>query len=457
MKRKKSAQLLGKIVKNYKCKNFHIRYFGKKNIKIAFSKDLEFWHVFKKPVFSLSKKQQKTHHLKIKNAEITNQGILLVIHICSNKNSSKFKIKKLLFNKNNPCQLLKAKKKKTVQTAPFLEKFKNNPILKPIIDHFWESKAVFNPTALYDKDKVHLVYRAIGNKDVSVLGYASSKNGFHIDKRLKKPIFTPRKRFEGNINLPKKGYYSPFASGGGCFGGCEDPRLTKIGNRIYMTYVAYDGYNPPRVALTSIKRDDFLHHRWKWKDPVLISKPGVVDKNAAILPEKINNMYVIFHRIFPNILIDFVSSLDFDGKTFLKGKYKIKPRTNHWDSRKVGIGPAPIKTKDGWLAIYHAVDDRQDNKYKIGAMLLDKNNPAKVLHRTNQPILEPTQAYENNGFKFGVAYPCGAVIMKKRLFVYYGGSDTYTCAATAPINQFLKELKQNKKPNMNSINYRQAN
>jgi len=445
---KSKSVLSDKTVKNFKCKGYYVRYFGKKSIKIAFSKDKKFWHVFKKPIFTLSKGKRKKHHLKIKKAEVNNQGILVTIHIYSNKDPSKYKTKKFLFNKQNPCQILKQKKKPTHKPSPSLKKYSKNPILKPILKHFWESKAVFNPAVLYDKNQIHLLYRAIGRKDVSVIGYASSIDGLHIESRLTKPVFTPKKRFEGNKNMPKKGYYSPFTSGGGCYGGCEDPRLTRIGNRIYMTYVAYDGWSPPRVALTSINRKDFLSHNWNWKDPVLISKPGVVDKNAAILPQKVNNMFVIFHRIYPNILIDYVSSLNFDGKKFLKGEYKIRPRKNCWDSRKVGIGPTPLKTKEGWLAIYHAVDNKEDNKYKMGAMLLQHNNPTKVLARTNQPILEPTKSYENNGFKFGVAYPCGAAIMKKRLFVYYGGSDTYTCVATAPVNKFLKELRQNKQPKL---------
>ena len=91
---------------------------------------------------------------------------------------------------------------------------------------------------------------------------------------------------------------------------------------------------------------------------MLISPPHIIDKNACILPEKINGKYVIFHRVFPNILIDFVDDLDFDGKTrWLAGQYEIPVRalSSDWDSRKVGCGPPPLKTKDGWLLIYQAV------------------------------------------------------------------------------------------------------
>jgi predicted GH43/DUF377 family glycosyl hydrolase len=75
-------------------------------------------------------------------------------------------------------------------------------------------------------------------------------------------------------------------------------------------------------------------------------------------------------------------------------------------------------------------------------MLLDLEDPSKVLHRSNSPILEPRESYENNGFKSGVVYPCGAVIKDETLFVYYGAADSYVCVATANLEQFLYELKQ---------------
>jgi predicted GH43/DUF377 family glycosyl hydrolase len=346
-----------------------------------------------------------------------------------------------------------------IKAFPVLERFDGNPILGPQPKHWWESKAVFNAGAIYEGGEVHIVYRAIGDSDVSVLGYASSIDGFHVDERLDKPIYVPREPFEGaglvypTASNPQVTYVSAeddeeeeeeedgdYVSGGG-WGGCEDPRLTKIDNRIFMTYVAFDGYSPPRVALTSIHIDDFLARNWQWKKPVLISPPGLIDKNACILPEKIKSKYVIFHRIFPDILIDFVDDLDFDGTTrWLKGEFKIRPRAAYWDSRKVGAGAPPIKTKDGWLLIYQAVGERDPGRYKIGAMLLDLKDPVKVLARLEEPILEPEVWYENEGWKAGVIYPCGAVVIKDRLLVYYGGADKVTCVASAKLEEFLGRL-----------------
>jgi predicted GH43/DUF377 family glycosyl hydrolase len=330
-----------------------------------------------------------------------------------------------------------------VRRSPVLLRFEGNPILKPDSRHWWETKAVFNPAVIHEGGKIHILYRAIGETDNSLLGYASSIDGFHINERLEKPVYIPREPFEGVGSLPhlETGIFSPYESGGGGGGGCEDPRLTRIEDRVYLTYVAYDGYTSPRVALSSINIDDFLQKKWNWKKPVLISPPGVVDKNACILPEKINGKFVIFHRIFPNILIDFVNDLDFDGKTrWLEGHYKISVKSLSWDSLKVAAGPPPIRTKEGWLFIYHAIDEKDDLRYKIGAMLLDIKEPTRVLARTKNPILEPEASYENDGLKSGVVYPCGAAVLNDRLFVYYGGADMVVCVATAKMPEFLSQL-----------------
>ncbi|MEK7077052.1 MAG: hypothetical protein AAB967_02370, partial [Patescibacteria group bacterium] len=209
------------------------------------------------------------------------------------------------------------------ESRPRLRKSPENPLLEPKAEHIWESRATFNPAALFEEGKVHLLYRAIGDHDVSVLGYASSRDGVHIDERLALPAYVPHRTFEGARPRPEgqTEFISPYMSGGGGYGGCEDPRLTRIGERVYMTYVAYNGWSEPRVALTSIALRDFLEKRWNWKEPVLISPPGIIDKNACILPEKVNGKYVIFHRVFPHIQVDFVDDLNFDGKTkWLKPK-----------------------------------------------------------------------------------------------------------------------------------------
>jgi predicted GH43/DUF377 family glycosyl hydrolase len=325
--------------------------------------------------------------------------------------------------------------------TPVLKKHIENPIISPVMHHAWESMSTFNPAAVYEDGKVHLMYRAQGDSSTSTIGYATSSDGVTIDERHHEPVYWPRTAFE----TPGGVKFHPnilFMSGGG-WGGCEDPRLTKIDDRFYLTYVAYNGRDHPRVALSSIPVEDFLARNWdKWEKPKLISPPGVVDKNAVIFPEKVNGKYVMLHRIFPDILVDFLDDLEFEKQQYLKGEYKISPREHAWDSRKAGAGPPPIKTKDGWLLIYHAVDDKDASQYKIGAMLLDLEDPTKVLYRSNVPVLSPTEWYENEGFKSGVVYPCGAVIIENMLYIYYGGADSYVCVAARDVDEFLHELKQ---------------
>ena len=334
-----------------------------------------------------------------------------------------------------------------------MEKHIANPIVSPYNDNDWEAFTTLNPAAFAIDDKVHVLYRAQGFDYISKLGYARFLNGTTLEHRSKKPIYAPQESFETNLTNQAN---SSFTSAGG-YGGCEDPRVTQIDDKLYMTYVAFDGWSPPRVALTSIKIDDFLQERWNWEKPVLISKPGVVDKSGCILSEKIRGKYVIFHRVFPNIQVDFVDSLNFDGETnFLKGEFEIKIRPDKWDSRKIGAGAPPLKTKEGWLLIYYGVDDKDDSKYQIGAMLLDLNDPTKVLHRTDSPIIKPEEDYEMNGFKPGIVYPCGAVILKDQLMVYYGGADSHVCVATADLEEFLIDLTSDKTPHLHSYEVKEV-
>ena len=319
----------------------------------------------------------------------------------------------------------------------FFERTANNPILKPIPEHAWESSYVFNPATLNLDNKVHFIYRAIGDSGVSVLGYASSQDGIHIDERLAEPIYVsenPLERKQDNITP------SRYVSGGG-WCGCEDPRVVKIDDTIYMTYTAFDGCHAPCVALTSIGVDNFLNKRWNWKRPVIISAPGEVHKNWVIFPEKLNAQYAILHSITPNILIDYFDNLNFDETTHIKSHYHSHGRDMYWDNWIRGVGPPPIKTKDGWLVLYHAMDKRDPNRYKIGALILDANDPTKILYRSANPLLEPDERYENEGFKAGVVYSCGAVIKDNHLFVYYGGADTVVCAVRANLDDLLNQIK----------------
>jgi len=310
-----------------------------------------------------------------------------------------------------------------------LIRFDGNPIIEPDRTHSWEAKATFNPAAIYMKGAFHLLYRALSDDDTSVIGYAMSKDGEHVNERSAKPMYVPRAPFEKKRRS-------------GVGSGCEDPRVTQIGDTLYMCYTAYDGVDPPRIALTSIKRDDFLAQRWKWSKPILISPPGIDDKDAAIFPRKINGKYVILHRIGVSVWIDFITDLkQLERERWVEGRVLMKPQSTMWDSRKIGIGAPPIETPDGWLLLYHGISKREDGHYHVRAALLDLENPTKVLARTKYPIFEPETPYERNGLVSNVVFPCGAVLHNKRLFVYYGGADKVVGVATIKLARLLDRLK----------------
>lgn len=321
---------------------------------------------------------------------------------------------------------------KTV-TPHQLTKHDANPIINPNKDNWWESEQVFNPGVVDIDGTVHMIYRSIGGDGMSRFGYAKTEDGFVIDHRLSYPVY----KHEMTSN---KGYYFVNPSGGS-WGGGEDPRLVRVGDEdmIYMTYTAVD--NGLRVGLSSIKINDFINRRWKWTKPKLISSPDQINKNWVIFPEKINGKYAILHSISPKLSIEYRENLNFKRNEFIESFYKNdESRSACWDSWVRGAGPPPLKTKYGWLIFYHAMNKFNPCQYMLGAMLTDLNEPEKILYRSKAPILSPDQTYENDGFKSGVVYASGAVIKNGNIIIYYGGADSYVCAAYTNLEQFLQHL-----------------
>ncbi len=307
-----------------------------------------------------------------------------------------------------------------------LKRAEENPIITPDKKHPWEAKATFNPAAIRLGGNTHILYRAMSEDNTSVFGYARSKDGVRIDYRSKQPVYVPREPFEQKLR-----------PGGNS--GCEDPRLVKIGGKIYVFYTAFDGVNHPRVALSKIKESDFLRQNWNWSKPVLISPPDLDDKDAAMFSEKIKGKYAIIHRSGDDIDLSFNKNLNFDGTHWLEEYRWIMPRKGWWDSKKVGIAAPPIKTPKGWVLLYHGVSD--DGIYRVGAVLADSRDPAKIIGRTDYPIFEPETFYEKEGLVNNVVFPCGAALIGKKLFVYYGGADKVTGVASVNIDKLLDILK----------------
>ncbi len=300
---------------------------------------------------------------------------------------------------------------KNVQTTNVkpvvFSKFEENPIIAPVPEHEWEKSATFNPTAIKLNGKIYIIYRAMGGDATSRLGLAVTTDGVYIDERLPDPIYSPREEFEIK-KVPGNS-------------GCEDPRITQIGDRLYVCYTAFTGEGNTRVAMTSISANDFIARKWNWEKPILITAPGIYDKDACIFPEKIKDKYLFLHRITPGISVDFSDTLSFGEQNWLKTQSYIVPRPHSWDDEKIGIGPTPVKTRLGWLLIYHGIS-KLDRFYRVGAMILDSRDPRIVAARTQYPILEPLEDWEKIDGR-GIAFPCGMVEIGKYFYIYYGGGD----------------------------------
>lgn len=343
-----------------------------------------------------------------------------------------------------------------------LTKYSGNPILSPNSDNEWESLVVCNPAAWYENGVFYLLYRAAGNDKEHYIhiGLATSEDGFNFNRRQNTPVLSPG---PGNFDA----------------GSVEDPRVVKFGDEYYMTYAfrpyppgqywkySYDEVIAPKhnnyaplclkenIGNTALAVSKDLIH---FKKVGRLTQSCLDDRDVILFPEKIDGRFYMLHRPknyigkeygteFPAVWIkssDDLMSWNVPSKLLLKGE--------QWWEVKVGGNTPPIRTDEGWLMLYHGVDDKFT--YRIGACLLDLNNPEKILYRTKDFILEPETEYEKNGlYKWGVVFPTGNVVVNGILYVYYGASDQWCCVATAnlvELVQFIKDNTEVQKQNKNN-------
>ncbi len=300
---------------------------------------------------------------------------------------------------------------------PF-KRYVGNPILSRE-DIPYPCNTVFNAAAVKFNDEYLLLIRVEDLSGYSHLTLARSKDGyrFTVDAR---PWIVPCKEepFET---------YERF--------GVEDPRITPIDGRYYITYTAF-GPHGPRVGIGVT--DDFEH----FERIGLVTE--VDNKDAVLFPEKINGQYVMIDRpsgfggARGDIWITFSPDLIHWGKA----KVLLAPEPG-WSSSKLGISTPPIKTSEGWLLLYHGVRQTGAGRlYRVGAMLLDLENPAKVLDYTPHFIFGPEEVYERTGDVPNVVFPCGAIPEDDgTLKVYYGAADTYIALAEARIDDLVQACK----------------
>lgn len=331
-----------------------------------------------------------------------------------------------------------------------LERYPSNenpkPILIPRKEVSWESKAVFNPSVIYDNGVFKMLYRTYPSNlelttprlkrpgfyfknQTSYIGYAECKDGINF-KRRDIPFISPDTEYDAF--------------------GCEDPRITKIGDTFYITYTAIDSpiherkIKEPNVRIALATTKDFL----------TVEKQGIIgpptrSKAAAFFPETVKDgkigllMTISADSTTSRIVTRYYNSLEEVLKPTNWDEFLASDtatlQTELWLHRGPELGATPIKTDKGWLMIFSA--ESMSDTWTIGAALLDLKNPDILLARTPGYILQPVTEYEREGLVPNVTFPEGAVIVNEKLYVYYGCADTVIGLATCNLNELLDYLE----------------
>jgi len=284
------------------------------------------------------------------------------------------------------------------------------PILRPTTNEF-ESAGVFNPAVVKRGNEFVMIYRAQDKNGTSRLGYATSLDGIHFNRRTK-PLLEPATDYEQG-------------------GGLEDPRLVKINDTYYLTYT---GFNKKDAQLCLATSQDLIN--WDRKGVILPANKGRWNvgwtKAGAILPQKINGKYWMYFMAdaaerpnqmgvaYSSDLLQWQEPLD---RPVLEG------RPRHFDSYVVEPGPPPEMTKAGILLVYNGADDR--NVYATGWVLFDKMDPTKVLARSVNPIFRVEKEWERIGQVPNVVFVQAMVRDGHRWLFYYGGADKFIGVAFA--------------------------
>jgi predicted GH43/DUF377 family glycosyl hydrolase len=283
------------------------------------------------------------------------------------------------------------------------------PILAPRGDGF-EAAGVFNPAVIRKDGVVVMLYRAQDRKGISRLGYATSRDGVTFAREAE-PVFSPEAEYERG-------------------GGVEDPRLVEIDGTFHLTYTAFNG-KEAQLALAS-SRD--LRH-WDRKGIIMPAYQGRWNvhwtKAGAILAQSIAGRYWMYYMgdardkrdqtgiAYSTDLVTWTDALD---------RPVLPRRDGRFDSRVTEPGPPPVMTAAGILLVYNGADDRL--VYRTGWALFDRQDPTRLLARSEQPLFEPTATWEKVGQVPNVVFVEGLIIEPTRWLFYYGGADTYVGVAS---------------------------
>jgi beta-1,2-mannobiose phosphorylase / 1,2-beta-oligomannan phosphorylase len=216
--------------------------------------------------------------------------------------------------------------------------------------------------------------------------------------------------------------------------GCEDPRAVRIDNQSYIAYTSVGRYGAT-AWLAEIDDTGVI------KEKSIILGPD--HKHTALFPEKIDNQYALLSRPLSRTYINDSGAWLFrspDLKYWGSPLPVLMPRKKMWDSIRVGPSASPIRVDDNWLQLYYGVDE--DSSYHIGAVILDGENPSKVIARSKHPLLSPILEWERKGRRADTVFSCGLQFNEanENLRIYYGAADTYIGAADVSLQRLRASL-----------------
>jgi predicted GH43/DUF377 family glycosyl hydrolase len=293
-----------------------------------------------------------------------------------------------------------------------LRRVSETPVIAPQ-GSAWESAGTFNPAVMRFRGKYVMLYRAQDASGTSRLGYAESPDGIHFSRRAE-PVLSPEAWFEKD-------------------GGVEDPRLVQFGKTFYLTYT---GYNKKDAQLCLATSEDLVH--WRRKGVILPANKGNWNvkwtKSGAIVPEKISGkywMYFLGTDANNKDQTGLASSDDLLHWTEATATPVVPVRAGKFDSRVAEPGPSPMVTKDGIVLVYNGADEQL--VYRTALAVFDRNDPRKLIWRSEEPIFAPEKDWEKTGQVPNVVFVEGMALSPdgtKHRF-YYGGADKYVGVAEA--------------------------
>jgi predicted GH43/DUF377 family glycosyl hydrolase len=326
-----------------------------------------------------------------------------------------------------------------------IDRHKKNPIVIPGTDH-WRKVVTFNPGAIYDNGKFYMYERAAGSLRPfrTHIGLLESTDGITFTQVGKEPIFTSEM-----IGFPE--------------GSVQDARVVKIDDLFYMTYAMQPyGFDCYPTGEGEPDYDTSKYPNWKNRAYPMITQSGIAvskdaihfkhlsytssedidDRDHILFPGKINGSFILLRRPMefvgdkygttqPGIWISKSKDLNYWTEPELLATSK-----QEWEGNRIGAAASPLKTERGWLLLYHGVD--LNSVYRVGAMLLDLENPLKIIARTSHFIMEPEEYYERFGLVIpNVIFPTSIINRDGIAFIYYGCCDSNIALATVPVEELI--------------------